>query len=97
MYESGNELVTEDPIVKEDTEQEEERHSKQATDLYTDIVRLEKLIRKQVTNYKRSKTDEYKIKYANCIGLLSQKKTDLVCIVLKVEELIKGKTYYRPK
>jgi len=50
-----------------------------------------------VTNYKRSKTDEYKIKYANCIGLLTQKKCDLVCIVLKVEELVKGKTYYRPK
>jgi len=84
-----------DPILTEDEKEEIERHSKQATDLYTDIKRLDKLIRKQVTNYKRSKTDEYKIKYANCIGLLTQKKCDLVCIVLKVEELVKGKTYYR--
>jgi len=84
-----------DPILTEDEKEEIERHNKQATDLYTDILRLEKLIRKQVTNYKRSKTDEYKIKYANSIGLLSQKKCDLVCIVLKVEELVKGKTYYR--
>jgi len=84
-----------DPILTEDQEQEIERHNKQATDLYTDILRLEKLIRKQTTNYKRSKTDEYKIKYANCIGLLTQKKCDLVCIVLKVEELVKGN--FRPK
>jgi len=80
---------------KEEEDQEEERHNKQATDLYTDILRLEKLIRKQITNFKRSKTDEYKIKYANSIGLLTQKKCDLVCIVLKVEDLVKGKTYYR--
>jgi len=84
-----------DPILTKDEKEEIERHNKQATDLYTDILRLEKLIRKQVTNYKRSKTDEYKIKYANCIGLLTQKKCDLVCIVLKVEEIVKGKTYYR--
>jgi len=82
-----------DPILTEDEGEEIERHNKQATDLYIDILRLEKLIRKQVTNYKRSKTDEYKIKYANCIGLLTQKKCDLVCIVLKVEELVKGKLF----
>jgi len=43
----------------------------------------------------KDKDDEMIVKLANAIGLMTSKKCDLVCIVLKVEELVKGKTYYR--
>jgi len=64
------------------------------TDLFDDIRRLEKLIRKQMINYKKSKTDEYKVKYSDSICRLISRKFDISCVVLKLDELIKGKTYY---
>ena len=86
--------------AEEPKEEEEGKYNSGArtgTNLFLDLERLEKLVRKQITNFKRSKTDDYKIKYANSIGLLTQKKVDIACIVLRVDEIISGKSYYRPK
>jgi len=94
MYESGNELVTEepkkDPILTEDEDQEIERHNKQATDLYTDIRRLDSIIRRLTRKLKKCQSDEIMIKFANAIGLMTSKKTEMVCIVLDVEAIVKG-------
>ena len=98
MYDTK--MIPEDPIKAEEPEEEIERHNKQATDLYTDILRLDSILKKLHTRLKKAynkNNDELIVKLANAIGLMTSKKTDIVCIVLKVEELVKGKTYYRPK
>ena len=77
---------------------EEDHH--QGTDLYQDIRRLDAIIKKLHTRFKKAynkNNDELCVKLANAIGLMSSKKVDMSCIVLKVEEIISGKTYYRPK
>jgi len=89
-----------DPILTEDQEEEIERHNKQATDLYTDILRLDSILKKLHTRLKKAyikNNDEMLVKMCNAIGLMTSKKVDIVCVVLKVEDLVKGKTYYRPK
>jgi len=76
----------------------EEDHT--GIDLYTDIRRLDSILKKLHTRLKKAynkDNDEIIIKFANAIGLMTSKKCDLVCIVLKVEDLVKGRTYYRPK
>jgi len=78
----------------------EEEHEKQngpSTDLYADIRRLDSIIRRLNRRIKKIDNDEMLVKLSNAVGLMTSKKCDLVCIVLKVEELVKGKTYYRPK
>ena len=98
MYDTK--MIPEDPIKAEEPEEEIERHNKQATDLYTDILRLDSILKKLHTRLKKAynkQNDELCVKLANAIGLMSSKKVDMSCIVLKVEEIISGKTYYRPK
>jgi len=85
------------------TPEEEDEHQKEvgsSTDLYLDIRRLDSILKKLHTRLKKAynkQNDELIVKLANAIGLMTSKKTDIVCIVLKVEEIVKGKTYYRPK
>jgi len=81
----------------EKLEEEHEKQNGPSTDLYADIRRLDSIIRRLTRKLKKSDNNEMIVKLANAIGLMTSKKCDLVCIVLKVEELIKGKTYYRPK
>jgi len=91
---SLKEAIRNEPVL----EKEEEHH--QTTDLYQDIKRLDAIIKKLTIRFKKAankENDELAVKVANAIGLMTSKKTDIVCIVLKVEELVKGKTYYRPK
>ena len=68
---------------------EEENHST-GTDLYTDIKRLDQIIRRLNRRMKKSDTDELIIKFAHTIGLLTSRKCDLACIVLDVEAIVKG-------
>ena len=66
--------------------------------MYQDIIRLDAIIKKLTIRFKKAcnkENDELAVKIANAIGLMSSKKVDMACIVLKVEEIIKGKTYYR--
>ena len=76
---------------------EKEEEHQPSTDLYRDIRRLDSIIRRLNRRLIKIKdtNDELIVKLANAIGLMTSKKCDLVCIVLKVEELVKGKTYYR--
>ena len=71
----------------------EEEHEKQngpSTDLYADIRRLDSIIRRLTRKLKKCQSDEIMIKFANAIGLMTSKKTEMVCIVLDVEALVKG-------
>jgi len=95
MYDTK--MIEEEPKEEKPKEVNYKSGARTGTNLFLDLERLEKLIKKQIINFKRSKTDEYKIKYANSIGLLTQKKVDIACIVLRVDEIISGKSYYRPK
>jgi len=88
----------EEAALAQEPEEEEKKESRLHMDPYEDIKRLDKLIRKQMINFKKSKTDEYKIKYANSIGLITSKKIEIVFTVLQVMDLVKGKPRYdRPK
>jgi len=68
---------------------EEENHST-GTDLYTDIKRLDQIIRRLNRRIKKIDNDEMLVKLSNAVGLMTSKKCDLVCIVLDVEALVKG-------
>ncbi len=70
-------------------EPKEEVHST-GTDLYADIRRLDSIIRRLTRKLKKCQSDEIMIKFANAIGLMTSKKTEMVCIVLDVEALVKG-------
>jgi len=85
-------------IPVEEEPKEEEVTSRKYLDLYEDAKRLDFIIKKLTIRFKKAankENDELAVKVANAIGLMTSKKTDIVCIVLKVEELVKGKTYYR--
>jgi len=86
---SLKEAIRNEPVLVK----EEEHNS--STDLYADIRRLDSIIRRLNRRIKKIDNDEMLVKLSNAVGLMTSKKCDLVCIVLKVEELIKGKTYYR--
>jgi len=93
MYESGNELVTEEP-------EEKKKESRTPLDPYEDIRRLDIILKKLTIRFKKAcnkENDELAVKVANAIGLMTSKKTDIVFIVLGVEDLVKGKPHYRPK
>ena len=85
------------------TPEEEEKHQEEtgpSTDWYEDLTRLNAVLKKLHTRLKKAyntQNDELIVKLANAIGLMTSKRVDIVCIVLKVEELVKGRTYYRPK
>jgi len=70
--------------------QEEEKESRPHLDLYRDILRLDDIIKRLTRKLKKCKSDDYNIKYANAIGLMTSKKTEMVCIVLDVEAIVKG-------
>jgi len=69
----------------EKLEEEHEKQNGPSTDLYRDIRRLDSIIK-----LKKCQSDEIMIKFANAIGLMTSKKTEMVCIVLDVEALVKG-------
>jgi len=90
MYESGKELETEEP--------EEKKESRTPLDPYDDIRRLDVILKKLTIRFKKACTkenDELAVKVANAIGLMTSKKTDIVFVVLGVEDLVKGKPHYR--
>ena len=81
LSESGNELST---------PEEEEEHGP-STDLYKDIRRLDSIIRRLTRKLKKLESDELVCKMAHTIGLLTSRKFEIVCLVLRVEEIVKGK------
>jgi len=88
LYESGNELVT------------EEEESRTSLDPYEDIRRLDAILKKLTIRFKKCANkgnDELMVKIANAIGLMCSKKLDIVFTVLGVEDLIHGKPHYKPK
>ena len=81
---SLKEAIRNEPVLEK-----EEEHNP-STDLYADIRRLDSIIRRLTRKLKKCQSDEIMIKFANAIGLMTSKKTEMVCIVLDVEALVKG-------
>ena len=100
MYDTN---MTEEPYVSEEDknlEEVEKITSRKYLDLYEDARRLDLIIRRQLTRYKKAYnkgTDDLCVTISNNIGLLTTRKYDIVCTLLKVEDLVKGKTYYNPR
>ena len=100
MYDTN---MTEEPYVSEEdkkTEEEEKTHSTKYLDLYEDAKRLDLIIRRQLTRYKKAynkANDDLCVTISNNIGLLTTRKYDITCTILKVEDVVKGKTYYNPR
>jgi len=80
--------------------EEEDEHQKEvgsSTDLYLDIRRLDAILKKLTIRFKKAANkgnDELLVKLANAVGLMSSKKFEIVCLVLKVDEILKP---YKPK
>jgi len=78
----------------------EEKESKSHMDPYVDIIRLDEIIKKLHTRFKKAcskENDEFVVKIANAIGLMTSKRIEIVFTVLGVEELVKGKPSYKRK
>ena len=98
MYDTS--MTEEAPVYVKDEDKEDEQDKRLGTDLFNDVSRDEQVLKRLFTLFKRAcikRNMDDVIRLANAISNLGSKKADKVYIILKVDELFKGKTTYRPK